>query len=48
MRRDIQEGKRSVEELRNMREKELEANYLFSRDTLLKARNEVLSEFSEH
>lgn len=48
MRRDIQEGKRSVEELRNMREKELEANYLFSRDTLRKARNEVLSEFSEH
>jgi hypothetical protein len=44
MRRDIQEGRMTADELRGRLEKELAAAYNVSRDTARKARNAVLSE----
>jgi DNA-binding GntR family transcriptional regulator len=48
MRNDIQQGRRTVAELKNMLEKNLSANYGVSRDTARKARRGVLSEFGEN
>jgi hypothetical protein len=48
MRTDIQERRRSVADLANMREKELEAAYGVSRDTARRARKVVLPEFDEN
>jgi hypothetical protein len=45
MRRDITQGRKSWESLRDMLEKELEDNYGASRDTCRKAREAVLAEF---
>jgi hypothetical protein len=47
MRDDIQQGRRTVVELKNMLEKNLAETYGVSRDTARKARNAVLSEFGE-
>jgi hypothetical protein len=47
MRLDIQEGKQTPESLRDMLEKNLVEIYGFSRDTVRKARAEVLSEIVE-
>jgi hypothetical protein len=44
---DIRQGRRTVTELSNMREKDLAAEYDVSRDTARKARNAV-SEFVEN
>jgi hypothetical protein len=48
MRDDIQQGRRTVAELKSMLEKHLVGTYGFSRDTVRKARNAVLSEFGEN
>jgi hypothetical protein len=48
MRTDIQERRRSVADLANMLQKELEATYDVSRDTARKARDVVLQEFDEN
>ena len=48
MRSDIKSGRRTVESLRDMLEKDLEKNYEVSRDTARKARTAVLSEFIEN
>jgi hypothetical protein len=48
MRTDIEEGRRSVSEIQNMLEKRLSEIYGVSRDTARRARNAVLSEFSEN
>jgi hypothetical protein len=48
IRTDIQQRRRSVAELANMREKELEAAYGVSRDTARRARDVVLPEFDEN
>ena len=47
MKNDIRQGRRTVTELSNMREKDLAAEYDVSRDTARKARNAV-SEFVEN
>jgi Bacterial regulatory proteins, gntR family len=47
MKNDIRQGRRTVAELSNMREKDLAAEYNVSRDTARKARNAV-SEFVEN
>jgi len=47
MRNDIRQGRRTVAELSNMREKDLAAEYGVSRDTARKARKAV-SEFVEN
>jgi DNA-binding GntR family transcriptional regulator len=47
MRNDIRQGRRTVAELSNMREKVLAAEYGVSRDTARKARK-ALSEFVEN
>ena len=47
MKNDIRQGRRTVAELTNMREKDLAAEYNVSRDTARKARNAV-SEFVEN
>jgi hypothetical protein len=44
MKGDIQQGRRSVDELSNMLEKDLSATYRVSRDTARKARTAVLAE----
>jgi hypothetical protein len=46
MRHDIQQGRRSVEQLRDIREKTLSEDYRVSRDTARKARSALLSEFN--
>jgi hypothetical protein len=48
MRDDIQQGRRTVEQLKSMFEKDLAGSYGVSRDTARKARNAVLSEFGEN
>ena len=48
MRTDIEEGRRSVSEIQNMLEKRLSEIYGVSRDTARRARNAVLSEFSDN
>ena len=48
MRDDIQQGRRTVVELKNMLEKNLAETYGVSRDTARKARNAVLAEFGEN
>ena len=47
MKNDIRQGRRTVTELSNMREKDLAAEYNVSRDTARKARNAV-SKFVEN
>jgi len=47
MKNDIRQGRRTVAELTNMREKDLAAEYNVSRDTARKARNAV-SKFVEN
>ena len=48
MRSDIQEGRRTMAELKTMLEKNLAEAYAVSRDTARKARRVVLSEFGEN
>jgi hypothetical protein len=48
MRNDIQQGRLTLAGLKDMLEKDLEANYGVSRDTARKARRAVLSEFGEN
>jgi DNA-binding GntR family transcriptional regulator len=48
MKSDIHQGRRTVAELKDMREKQLCADYGVSRDTARKARTAVLSEFEEN
>jgi hypothetical protein len=48
MRGDLQQGRLTLAELKNMLEKELAADYGVSRDTARKARNAVLAEFDEN
>jgi Bacterial regulatory proteins, gntR family len=45
MKRDIRDGKHTATTLRNMREKNLAEEYDVSRDTVRKARDQVLSKF---
>jgi hypothetical protein len=46
MRNDLQQGRHTVAQLKNMLEKDLSANYGVSRDTARRARNAVLLELN--